>query len=89
MKIANYIEDKLEEFRISGKHPESISLTSEVMKNLCEELRAKERPVILKIDDVSIKPMPIITKFMNLPVYTEVGPQMPADGVKINEVSKT
>ena len=86
MKIANYIEDKVTEFRIAGKKPDSLSLSPEVMQGLCEELRAKEKPITLKIDGVPVRPMPIITKFLNLTVYTEVGPQMPADGVKINEI---
>ena len=81
MKVANYIEGKVEEMRISGKSPAWIGLTLEVLTQLSAEFRPKMR---IGHSDSSEK----ITKFLGLDVHPieEVG--APKDGVYLPEVSK-
>ena len=84
MKIASYIEGKLEEFRISGKSPAKwLGLTPEVHRKLSDELRPKLRPEQQPAEDA------VLTAFLGM-VIIPVAPQhMPDDGVYIHDADSS
>lgn len=89
MKTANYIEGKVEEFRLSGKSPAWIGLDDNVMQSLAEELQGKSKNlnVELSIGGLTLDARFIVTEFLGLRVSSYVGPEMPSDGVYIQEVN--
>ena len=78
-----YIEDKVEEFRISGKTPDYIGLTESAHKKLSDEFRPKERIKMGDSDDNAL-----ISEFLGLPVVQVSGTMVPDDGVYIHPRSK-
>ena len=91
MKTANYIEGKLEEFRLSNKTPSWIGLELEVMKSLALELEGKTKNsnVEVQFDGIKLDAIPIITEFLGVRVFTYTGSDMPVDGVYIQEKNAT
>lgn len=86
MKIGNLIEGKLEEMRIAGKTPAWIGLSNEAMESLVSELdKKKKKTMTIKVDGQEIVPFKIVQRFLNLRVCIVMGPEMPADGVYIQE----
>lgn len=77
----NRIEDKLEDFRLSGKRPKAVSLTSEIHQKLNDEMRQK-----LRTKDRSAANDKAMTQILGLEITTVDGPHMPTDGVLIHEM---
>lgn len=79
-RTGNYIEGKMEEFRISGGKPVWIGLTLEVLTKLSDEYRPKMR---VGESDPNAK----ITKFLGMDVVLIQDDGAPKDGVYFHEVS--
>jgi hypothetical protein len=77
---ANYIEGKLEEFRIAGKKPGWLGLRPDVHEKLNEEMRALER-VSHKNNNGKL------IEFMSLVIIPMDQPTMPIDGVYIHDIN--
>jgi hypothetical protein len=80
MKMANYIEGKLEEFRLSGKVPAKwIGLSVEAFNQLENELR----PMLRNGEDKDAR----LTDFLGMVLIPMSGPMMPDDGVYIHDAN--
>lgn len=78
-KTGNYIEDKVEEFRIAGGKPVWIGLTIEVLTKLSDEYRPK-----MRVGDQD--PNAKITKFLGMDVVLIEDEGAPKDGVYLHDV---
>lgn len=78
-KTGNYIEDKMEEFRIAGGNPVWIGLTLEVLTKLSNEYRPK-----MRIGE-DMDPNEKITKFLGIDVVLIESENAPKDGVYFHE----
>ncbi len=78
-RTGNYIEDKMEEFRIAGGKPVWIGLTLEVLTKLSDEYR-------LKMRHGEQDPHAKITKFLGMDVVLIQDEGAPKDGVYFHEV---
>ena len=74
--IANYIEGKIEEFRIDGNSPLYLGLTEKAYSRLRKEL--------LCMANVDSSDLFNLKEFLGLPVFIEARPDMPTDGVFIH-----
>ena len=77
-KTGNYIEDKLEEFRIAGGKPVWIGLTLEVLTSLSDEISKK-----MRLGETT--PNSKIKKFLGLDVMPIQDEGAPADGVYFHD----
>ena len=87
-KTGNYIEGKVEEFRISGGKPVWIGLTLEVLTKLSDEFRPKVRNgVVYQLEylETDIDPNSKIAKFLGMDVVLIEDDGAPKDGVYLHD----
>ncbi|HBI00978.1 MAG TPA: hypothetical protein DDY18_05075 [Flavobacterium sp.] len=89
MKTANYIEGKLEEFRLSGKTPAWIGVSDVVMRELARDLDYKNVEVEINFQLNVLDTRWFVKDFLGLRVIFFTGPEIGSDGVYIQEKNAT